>query len=336
MANATSIGAERNTRRKRQRKAAWFGALFLLTACVASFPGEIQAEEAQTATAAQPGTTPPTGEAGRQRKHSSSFSDNSVSYFYGPLYRTPFITTPSQPDGADIIRSTIQFKHLDAWKYGSNLFTVDIRRSNSVEPAAGGGGGALEAYAVLRSAFSLNRITNTKTFAMGPLRDVSFEVGANLETKNSAYAPMERTLYVGPKLQFKLPRGFLNVGLHFRKEWNHEGILGRDESYNPNFNIEPVWAIPFRVMDVPMSFEGFADFNTPKGRDSFGTPSSSEILIRPQLKFLLSQIMHMESRIFEVGIGLEYWHNMYGKPAGHLPGAEQLTPLFTLTVHLPH
>ncbi len=261
-------------------------------------------------------------------------SENSVSYMYGPSYRTPFITTPSQPDGADISRNTLQFKHLDFWKYGSNFVTVDIRKSSSVEPAADGGGGALEAYAVFRSAFSLNRITNAKRFSIGPLRDVAFEVGANLGTKNSAYAPAERTIYVGPNLHFKLPRGFLNVGLHFRKEWVHLGGFDKDESYKPNFNIEPTWSIPFRVRRLPMSFEGFADFNTPKGKDSFGTQSGSEFLIRPQVKFDLSSMLHLETWILEPGIGLEYWHNMYGKPA-YLPGAEQLTPLFSLTIHLP-
>jgi len=48
-------------------------------------------------------------------------------YVYGPDYRKPFITTPSQPDGADISRNAIEFKHVDAWKYGHNL--VEIKSS---------------------------------------------------------------------------------------------------------------------------------------------------------------------------------------------------------------
>jgi len=40
----------------------------------------------------------------------------------------------------------------------------------------------------------------------------------NLETKSSDYAPQERTLYLGPNLQFGIGAGFLNVGLHLRKE----------------------------------------------------------------------------------------------------------------------
>ncbi len=331
----SSFWFQQSTRPKRRRKMGLPGFLLLLITCVTWWPAEIRAQEAETASDAQAGMAPVPGESGAQAKGPHFFSENTVSYIYGPNYRTPFITTPSGTEGADIFRSTLQFKHLDSWKYGSNLFTFDIRKSSSIEPAAGGGTGALELYAVLRSAFSLNRITNTRTFSAGPLRDVSFEVGANLETKNSDYAPEERTLYIGPKLQFKLPRGFFNVGLHLRKEWNHQGILGMDERYATNFNIEPTWSIPFRVRRVAMAFEGFADFNTPKGRDSFGRQSASEFLIRPQLKFDLSSILRTESQFLEAGIGLEYWHNVYGKPAAHVPGAEQLTPLFTLTVHLP-
>jgi nucleoside-specific outer membrane channel protein Tsx len=331
----SSTWSQQNTRPARQGKLGWPGLLLLLVTCVILSSAEIHAQEAEAATDMQAGTVPLPSESGAQAKSPHFFSENTVSFIYGPQYRTHFIITPSGAEGADIARSTLQFKHLDSWKYGSNLFTFDIRKSSSVEPAAGGGTGALELYAVLRSDFSLNRITNTRTFSAGPLRDVSFEVGANLETKNSHYAPEERTLYVGPKLQFKLPRGFFNVGLHLRKEWNHQGILGRDESYATNFNIEPTWSIPFRVRRVAMAFEGFADFNTPKGKDSFGKESASEFLIRPQLKFDLSAILHTESRFLEAGIGLEYWHNVYGKPAAYVPGAEQLTPLFTLTVHLP-
>ena len=333
-AKHSSIRFQQSTRPKRWRKFGLPGLFLLLVAGMMCSPVETWAQEVESATDAQAAVAPLPAEGSAQSKSQHFFSENTVSYMYGPQYRTPFITTASGT-GADIIRSTIQFKHLDSWKYGSNLFTFDIRKSNSVEPASGGGTGALELYAVLRSAFSLNRIANTRAFTAGPLRDVSFEVGANLETKNSHYAPEERTLYVGPKLQFKLPRGFFNVGLHLRKEWNHQGIFGMDESYATNFNIEPTWSIPFRVRGVAMAFEGFADFNTPKGKDSFGKESASEFLLRPQLKFDLSSILHTESRFLEAGIGLEYWHNVYGKPTAQVPGAEQLTPLFTLTVHLP-
>jgi nucleoside-specific outer membrane channel protein Tsx len=272
---------------------------------------------------------------GSAARRTPYFSENTLTFMFGPSYRTPFVTTPSAPLGADISRNTIEFKHLDSWKYGGNLFDVSIRKSGTVEPAAEGGTGALELYAVIRSGISLNRITGKQAIAFGPLRDISFEVGANLESKNSDYAPEERTLYIGPNFQFRFLSGFLNVGLHYRKEWNHNGVLGTSESYNPDFNLEPTWRFPFRIHTAQLAFEGFADLNTPKGKDSFGGQTHTEILIRPQLKIDLGSVVGHHPRVLDAGIGLEYWHNVYGKPAGVVPGAKQLTPIFSLTVHLP-
>ena len=110
-------------------------------------------------------------------------------YVFGPAYRNPFITTPSQPDGADISRNAIEFKHVDAWKYGHNLVEVIIKKSSDVEPAAGGGDGAMGLYAIFRSGVGINRIAGRPVVALGPLRDIDIQAGMNLETKNSDYAP---------------------------------------------------------------------------------------------------------------------------------------------------
>jgi len=67
-------------------------------------------------------------------------------YVFGPAYRNPFTTTPSQPGGADISRNAIEFKHVDAWKYGHNFVEIIIKKSSDVEPAAGGGTGAVGLY----------------------------------------------------------------------------------------------------------------------------------------------------------------------------------------------
>ncbi len=170
-------------------------------------------------------------------------------------------------------------------------------------------------------------------FHKGPLRDVVFEFGANLETKNSSYAPSEKTIYIGPKLEFALPKGFFNVGLHFRKEWNHEGVLGKSESYDPDFNIEPAWLLPFKVGKAHMAFSGFADYNTPKGNDSFGGETVPEFLVRSVISVDVGSFLFRKPQLLDVSGGLWYWHNEYGKPSSD-PGAEQLTPLIGVNFHL--
>ena len=42
--------------------------------------------------------------------------------------------------------------------------------------------GATEIYGLFRSTFGWNEIWNTKAFSMGPLHDISFEVGADAKT----------------------------------------------------------------------------------------------------------------------------------------------------------
>jgi hypothetical protein len=265
----------------------------------------------------------------------STRAEDTVGYLYGPAYKTPFIVSPSSPGGTNIIRNSIEWIHHDRWRFGSNLLDLSLRKSSSIEPAMNGGTGALEPYLVLRSGLGLKQIFSGRVSLPSLLRDISLEGGANLESKNSAFAPEERTLYLGPVLQFNVPRGMLNLGVHLRKEWNHEGILGKDESYNPDLNLEPSWNLPIGLSRVELTWGGFADINTPKGKDSFGVEMQTEVLTRTQLSVDLGTLIGRHKTGVDVGCGLEYWHNEYGKPAGSTPGADELTPLIAVTVHLP-
>jgi hypothetical protein len=258
---------------------------------------------------------------------------DTVSYWYGSNYRTPFVLKPGTFEAANIPRNSIEYKHVDFWQMGSNFADVTLAKSSMAEPSTGGGNGAVEAYAIFRSTFGLNQITGTRAFQFGPVRNVALEVGANLETKNSSFAPSERTIYFGPNVEFAVPRGYFNLGLHLRKEWNHEGVLGLSEDYDPDFNIEPTWMFPFTLGKAHLAYSGFAEYNTAKGTDSFGTPSVPEFLFRSAVSVDLGSLMFKRAQLVELNGGLWYWHNEYGKPASE-PGAKQATPIIGLTFHL--
>ena len=257
-----------------------------------------EAPAGQAPGGAAPGTTP--------AFRPPTFADDTLMYVYGPHYRNPFTVTPSQPDGADISRNAIEFKHVDAWKYGHNLVDVIIKKSSHVEPAAGGGDGAVGVYGIFRSGIGINRVAGRPMIALGPLKDIDIQVGLNLETKNSEFAPAERTIYVGPNLQFRFGRGFVNVGLQLRKEWNHNGDLGMKESYDVNFNVSPVWHVPFTLGGAQLAFDGFADYNTAKGKDVGGRDTKPEFITRPQLKLDISRIVGQKARVLEIGVGFQY------------------------------
>lgn len=264
-----------------------------------------------------------------------TFADDTLMYVFGPKYWNPFIATPSQPDGADISRNNIEFKHIDAWKYGHNLVEIIIKKSSDVEPAAGGGTGALGLYSIFRFGAGINRIAGAPLVAIGPLRDIDIQAGMNLETKSTDYAPQERTLYFGPNLQFRFGQGFLNLGLHLRKEWNHNGNLGQSESYDVDLNVEPFWHFPFQIGGARFAFDGFADYNTPKGKDAAGRDTRAEFIARPLLKLDISPVVGRKAHVLELGVGFQYYHNMFGKDASRVPGADEFTPVFSLAVHLP-
>jgi hypothetical protein len=56
---------------------------------------------------------------------------------------------------------------------------------------------------------------------------------------------------------------------------------------------------------------------------------------RPRLKLDISPVVGQPSHVLELGVGFEYWHNVFGKDATRVRGADQFTPVFTLAVHLP-
>jgi len=262
------------------------------------------------------------------------FVNNSLGLVYGANYRIPFVATPDQPGGADIARTTLQFSHVDSWRLGHNLAQVMLRVSDSTEPAAGGGAGAVEFYGVFRSGLSINRLADRSLISLGPLRDIDIQAGADLQTKNTAYAPNERALLLGPRLLFHFySGGFVNVGLHLRKEWNRNGILGRNENYDLGFNVEPAWSIPFHVGKAHFTFDGFADYNTAKGRNAAGHETKPELLIRPQVKFDLGAALGQTPSVLEVGAGVEYWHNMFGQDSALVPGAKQSAVILSVIYH---
>jgi nucleoside-specific outer membrane channel protein Tsx len=263
-----------------------------------------------------------------------TFSDNTLQYSYGANFRSPFITSGSQPDGADIVRNAIGFTHVDAWRYGHNLVDVSFKRSDSVDPARGGGG-AEEFYSIIRSGISINRVAGRPLVALGPLRDIDIQAGMDIQTKNTDFAPRERTLFLGPNLQLHFGSGFFNLGLQLRKEWNHNGLLSRNERYDVGFNLEPVWSIPFRIGAARLDFSGYADYNTAKGRDVYGQQTHVEFIARPQLKIDVGAAFAMAPGTLELGVAYEYWHNMYGRNASVVPGANQSALVIGLFAHWP-
>ena len=81
-------------------------------------------------------------------------------------------------------------------------------------------------YGLFRSTFGWNELFGTKAFTMGPLHNISFEVGIDGKTENNYLAPAKRDVVAGLQFAFDLPyKGFFNVApLMYYEFANHNAF----------------------------------------------------------------------------------------------------------------
>src|ERR1700733_11478109 len=195
--------------------------------------------------------------------------DDRITYSYIFTGTDPgaFSTKPGGGINGKTAKSVYSFTHFDAWAYGTNFFTISMFKSDKNDPAspctnagvlitgvAATCAGATEIYGLFRSTFGWNEIWNTKAFSMGPLHDISFEVGADANSENTFLAPAKRDFVAGLQFQFDLPyKGYFNVAPLAYKEINHNAFdqCGLFEPGIPsvtciadgNINYKGTWAL---------------------------------------------------------------------------------------------
>lgn len=251
-----------------------------------------------------------------------TWSDNYLGYRYGSAYAEPAIV-PS------ISKHIVSYTHASGYQYGSNYLSVDVLMSDRNDPAASGTQGATEVYGVYRHNLSLSAVSG-KSFSREGLRDVALTVGGDWGDKNDAFAARTRKLRVGPTLSLDVP-GFLDVGVYWQKEWNHNGIVNQDVSFTPAPVLGAAWGIKFGATSLPLEFKGFLDYSAAKGKDGFGLDTRNELLLRMFLMADVSGWFGSSNRLW-VGPGYEYWHNKFGNQPG--VGTRASTPMFNVEFHL--
>lgn len=293
--------------------------------------------------------------------------DNRVTYSY--------IFDAAQPgmwsrnaDGTVNAKTTKQvysFTHFDIWRYGTNFFTISLYKSDHNDPAnpctnAGvvfnpGTGvttpancaGASEIYGLFRSTFGFNEIFNTKAFTMGPLRNVSFEVGMDANAENRYFAAAKRSVVAGLQFAFDLPyKGFFNVApLVYWEFSNHNAFAQCNSGFSGptpgvsclsdgNTSYKPTWAVETNYyMDLGFLPENFQFFSISgraawygtKGSDTQPLPASAangiyntaiEFNSEPiRLTFDASKAIWGPkfSHFVDVWVAYRYWQNKFGQ-----------------------
>ena len=265
----------------------------------------------------------------------SGFSDDSIGYRYGSGFREPGVTDSRHANGIDIPKHILNLQHVDGGTMWSNFINVDFLFSSSRDPAAGGiHRGAMEVYAIYRGDLSLNQALHTNAFSVGNiLQDVTLQIGGDINTKNTQFAPQKDLIVFGPDFHWNIPGGFLSTAFQVAHEWNQNGIVGKGVNFAPTWEIEAVWSVPLTFTRLPLSFEGFFNVVGPKGRDGFNASTKVEILTEPRLTLDVGALAFDRPHKLDLSIGYQYWLNKFGNNATNVPGSIASTAWFGVRYH---
>jgi hypothetical protein len=216
--------------------------------------------------------------------------DDRVTYSYIFTAAQPgmFSVRPDGTVNAKTTKQVYSFTHFDIWQYGTNFFTISLYKSDHNDPAApciNAGitsaflpatcAGASEIYGLFRSTFGWNQLFNTKAFTMGPLQNISFEVGMDANTENRFFGAAKRDVVAGLQFEFALPyKGYFNVApLMYWEYYNHNSFAQCNSGFSGptpgltclsdgNTKFKPTWAVETNYyMDLgflPQSMQFFS------------------------------------------------------------------------------
>jgi hypothetical protein len=284
----------------------------------------------------------------------------SFSYIFSASQPGQYTVNPNGTFNNHETKQVYSFTHFDVWGYGTNFFTISLFKSSHNDPAnpcLGGGltyvaavsglpascAGASEIYGLFRSTFGWNEIFNTKAFSMGPLHNISFEVGADANVDNRYIDVAKRDFVAGLQFAFDLPyKGFFNVAPLAYKEINHNafdqcngfvggGIPGVTCLVDGNTSYKTTWAVETNYyMDLgflPENMQFFAisgraawygkkgNDNEPCGVGCGGAPSAVEFNSEPiRLTFDASKAFWgpKYSQFVTTWVAYRYWQNKFG------------------------
>ncbi len=253
------------------------------------------------------------------------WSDTFVGFRYGEHFTEPAVTKKIQ-------KEIYQLGHASGYSHGQHFFNLDILKSDGNDPKKDSDSGAVEAYLVYRHQLYLSKVFD-RSFAFGPVKEVAFSSGFELNYKNTDFSTRKRQLLLGPTLKFDVP-GYLDLSLLYSMEWNHCGLPScqtENIQFDPYYVVHLAWGLPFQLLDVPLKFQGFASYKTEKGEDYFRQDTGEESLIRTALMVDVGKLAFGQKNRFWVGPGYEYWRHKYG--AVNKPGVNTYAPTLHVEWH---
>ncbi len=265
--------------------------------------------------------------------HAATWSDSFLGYRYGTQFHEPSNTK-------DVRKHVLQYSQASGYAFGQNFVNLDILQSDKNDPSSGGDTGATEFYLTYRHQLHLGKLLE-RDLSFGPVKEVAFTAGFDLNTKNTTFAPRKRLLVAGPTLKFNVPNnGFFDLSLLAGKEWNHCGLgscTDHEHGFDNQLILSAAWGLPFQAGPVPLKFQGFINYNTDKGKDYAGVKTEAETLMRTSLMVDVGQMAAGRKNTLLVGVGYEMWLNKFGNHATAAgvtkPGINTYAPTLQMEWH---
>jgi hypothetical protein len=268
-------------------------------------------------------------------------NDNLLTYAYQFTATDPGVTDKTA-------KQVYAYTHFDAWAYGTNFINLSLFKSDHADPAGPcpiavptGCAGAMEFFGLIRSTFGWNQIFNTHAFTVGPLHNISFEVGASGGTMNALLAPNEKDVVAGLQFAFDLPyKGYFNIAPLYYQQWNHNAFLQAGAGFLPpgltglpdgNTKFHGTWAVEvnyyMNLGFLPQNLQYFAisgraGFYGPRGNGAYGAftlpegyNTKTEINSEPiRVTFDASKLIWgpKYSHFMDVWVAYRYWKNKFG------------------------
>ncbi|MGY3590303.1 hypothetical protein ACVIGB_010114 [Bradyrhizobium sp. USDA 4341] len=256
-------------------------------------------------------------------------NDNRITYSWG--------TVGVQGYSSKSSLSTLAFTHFDVWAYGTNMVNLLYSKLDhsaptapcvgSVSAALGDCAGAGLGIASVRSTFGWNELFDTKAFAVGPLTNISFLVGADISTSNLLTSSSSRAVSAGLQFSFDLPyRGYLNMAPVYHQKWEYSastvppsigGILGTHPPFigfpdgvghfNPTWGIDLDYYMELGFLPEAwryFSVSGYASVRGPQGSGGYGA-----IVRDPRTDRVVS--LSAEPVRFTLDMGKLFWGPKY-------------------------
>jgi hypothetical protein len=289
--------------------------------------------------------------------------DDRLTYAWMPKATDPGLFSV-QPNGAingTTAKQVYAFTHFDVWAYGTNFLSLSMFKSDHNDPAnpcvtnASGTivssvaglpascAGMTEIYGLFRSTFGWNDIFNTKAFAVGPLHNISFEVGMDANTENSFLANSKRAAVAGLQFAFDLPyKGYFNVAplayweYASRNAFAQCGLFGAgvaypapnatcladgERSFDVTWSVEANYYMDLGFLPESMQFwsiSGRAAWQGPKGYEKnpvVSTPTVVTLNSEPiRLTFDAGKALWgpRYAHFVDLWVAYRYWQNKFG------------------------